>query len=41
MTVSIQSPFGRCLPSPFYCINKYKVLQVATDRNEQNCSNAP
>lgn len=21
-------PIGKCLPSPFYCINKYKVLQV-------------
>ncbi len=41
MTVSIQSPFGKCLPSPFYCINKYKVLQATADRNEQNCSNAP
>lgn len=35
MTVSIQSPFGKCLPSLLYCINKYKVLQVTADRNEQ------
>nr|DAM58484.1 MAG TPA: hypothetical protein [Bacteriophage sp.] len=41
MTVSIQSPFGKCLPSLLYCVNKYKVLQVTTDRNEQNRSNAP
>ena len=41
MTVSIQSPFGKCLPSLLYCINKYKVLQATADRNEQNCSNAP
>nr|DAH26495.1 MAG TPA: hypothetical protein [Caudoviricetes sp.] len=41
MTVSIQSPFGKCLPSPLYCINKHKVLQATADRNEWNCSNAP
>lgn len=32
MTVSIQSPFGKCLPSLLYCINKYKILQATADR---------